>query len=77
MHVLALRMPIIAASAFPPGDALCADPCEARYGTGRRPLTPATGSPGEFVPFSAPAAAFAPREDATFCRIKAGTVAGR
>ncbi len=73
MRVLALLLPLIAAFAFPPGDARGADPCEARYGTGRRLLTLATGSPGELGLLSALADVVAPREDLTLCWIKAGT----
>ena len=73
MHVLALLCTLIASLAFAPGDARCADACEARYGQGRRPLTLATGSPGELGLLSALADVFAPREDATLCWIKAGT----
>ncbi|MFA6149646.1 MAG: substrate-binding domain-containing protein, partial [bacterium] len=73
MHVLALLLALIASFMFAPGDARCADACEARYGKGQRPLTLATGSPGELGLLSALTDGFAPREDATLCWVKAGT----
>ncbi len=73
MRVLALLMSLIAALAFPPGDARGAATCEARYGSGRRLLTLATGSPGELGLLSALADVFAPRENLTLCWIKAGS----
>lgn len=73
MHVLALLFALIASLAFAPGDAHCADACEARYGKGQRPLTLATGSPGELGLLSALTDVFGPREDATLCWVKAGT----
>jgi tungstate transport system substrate-binding protein len=73
MHVLAVLFGLIVSLALVPGDARCGDACEARYGEGRRPLTLATGSPGELGLLSALTDVFAPREDATLCWIKAGT----
>ena len=73
MPVLAMLLTLVASLAIAADDAKCAGDCEARYGTGRRPLTLATGSPGELGLLSALADAFAPREDATLCWIKAGT----
>jgi len=68
MRVPALLFALIALLAISPGVALCGDACEARYGEGRRPLTPATGSPGELGRISASADVFVLREDATLCR---------
>ena len=73
MHVLALLFALIASLAVAPGDARCAEECEARYGKGQRPLTLATGSPGELGLLSALTDGFAPREDATLCWVKAGS----
>jgi tungstate transport system substrate-binding protein len=73
MPVLALLAMLVTSLALAPVDAKCADACEARYGTGRRPLTLATGSPGELGLLSALADVFTPREDVTLCWIKAGT----
>ena len=65
MPVLVLLVTLVASLALAPVDANCAGDCEARYGTGRRPLTLATGSPGELGLLSALADVFAPREDAS------------
>lgn len=73
MPVLALLVTLVASLVFAPVGAKCAGPCEALYGTGRRPLTLATGSPGELGLLSALADVFAPREEVTLCWIKAGT----
>ena len=73
MRVFAVLFGLVVSLALVPGEACCGDACEARYGEGRRPLTLATGSPGELGLLSALANVFAPREDATLCWIKAGT----
>jgi len=53
--------------------AAAADGCEAKYGSGARVLTVATGSPGELGLLKALADAFTSLENSTLCWVKAGT----